>query len=216
MKLEYIGHACFRMTAQDGTCAITDPYDGGVGIAMLPLTADLITMSHEHHDHNCEDMVKGHPLIVHGDQPAAIGGIETRAVLSFHDDAQGAKRGANAIRIFTIDGLKVVHMGDQGCMPSEDVISAITGADVMMIPVGGYYTIDAKGAQAIIQRAKPRCVIPMHFLTQNGHYSVIGDQHAFLTCMGVPNASAQQALTLLPGSVPEGVVLMQPQADALR
>ena len=119
MKINYIGHACFVLTAKDGTRVITDPYDASVGLAMLPLHADMITMSHEHHDHNCEDMIVGKPVIVHGPELSAVGSVTTRAVRSWHDDAQGEKRGANFIRIFNVDGLKIVHMGDQGCMPDE-------------------------------------------------------------------------------------------------
>lgn len=216
MKLEYIGHACFRMTAQDGTRVITDPYDESVGMTMLPLCAEMITMSHEHHDHNCMEQVAPGARIVRGPELAEVSGVTTRAVRSWHDDAQGAKRGANMIRIFGIDELKVVHMGDQGCMPDEDELEAIADADVMMIPVGGFYTVDAQGAKTIIERAKPRCVVPMHFLTAHGQYSVISDHRAFMEIMGAQEAKPVRELCLMPGSVPEGVVLMQPLADALR
>ena len=107
-------------------------------------------------------------------------------------------------------------MGDQGCMPAPEALEAIRGADVMMIPAGGTYTVDAAGARAIIEAAKPRCVVPMHFLTAHGAYSVIGDHRAFMELMGAPDAEPVDALTLEPGKVPEGVVLMRPQADALR
>ena len=137
MRIEWIGHACFRLTAQDGTTVITDPYDESVGIEMIPLKADLITMSHEHHDHNETCMIVGNPVIARGPQLAQVGSMTARAVNSWHDDVQGKKRGFNTVRIFGVDGLKIVHMGDQGCMPSEDVLEAIEDADVMMIPVGG-------------------------------------------------------------------------------
>lgn len=215
MKLTYIGHSCFCMTAQDGTRVITDPYDESVGIAMPPLDAELITMSHGHHDHSCEERIVGAPRIVRGVEQARVGGVATRAFASWHDDARGAKRGENHIRVFEIDGLTVVHMGDQGCMPAPEIISAITGADVMLIPVGGFYTVDAAGAQAIIDAAKPRLVVPMHFLTAHGRYSVIGDHRAFMKRMGAEGAKPVDELTLLPGRVPDGVVLMQPLADAL-
>ena len=216
MKLEYIGHACFRLTAADGTRVITDPYDDSVGIAMLPLEAELVTMSHGHHDHCCEDMLRGAPQIVRGTQAAGVGGVTTRAYASWHDNAHGAKRGESCVRVFEADGLRVVHMGDQGCMPAPDVLAAIDHADVMLVPVGGFYTVDARGAKAICEAVHPRCVVPMHFLTAHGAYSVIGDHRAFMELMGAPDAEPVDALTLEPGKVPEGVVLMRPQADALR
>ena len=214
MRIEWIGHACFRLTAQDGTVAITDPYDASVGIEMIPLKADLITMSHEHHDHNETSMIVGNPVIVHGGELASVSGVTARAVNSWHDDAQGEKRGANFIRIFGVDGLKIVHMGDQGCMPDEDVLEAIAGADVMMIPVGGTYTVDAAGAKAIIEAARPRCVIPMHVKTAHCPYPIakVGD---FLALMGAQDAQLVSALEITEDTVPQGVVLMQPQADKL-
>ena len=216
MKLEYIGHACFRLTAADGTRVVTDPYDDNVGIAMLPLEAELVTMSHGHHDHCCEDMLRGAPRIVRGTQEARVGGVTTRAYASWHDDAHGAKRGESYVRVFELDGLRVVHMGDQGCMPAPEVLGAMASADVLLVPVGGFYTVDARGAKAICEAVRPRCVVPMHFLTAHGAYSVIGDHHAFMQLMGAPDAEPVDTLTLEPGRVPEGVVLMRPQADALR
>lgn len=214
MKLRWIGHACFCLTAEDGTVVITDPYDEGVGIEMLPLEADLITMSHEHHDHNETRMIVGEPHIVHGTQEAAVGGVTARAVASFHDDARGEKRGPNAIRIFDIDGLKVVHMGDQGCMPDEDVLAALLDADVMMIPAGGTYTVDAQGAKAILSRARPKCVIPMHVKTAHCGYP-IAPVTEFLRAMGARDARAVREADFVKGGGPRGVLLMQPMADTL-
>ena len=214
MKLEWIGHACFKMTAADGTTVITDPYDESVGIDMLPLKADLITMSHGHHDHCETGMIEGDPVIARGMEKVCAGGVTACAVRSYHDDAQGAKRGANFIRIFDIDGLKVVHMGDQGCMPDAQALEAIMNADVMMIPVGGTYTVDAQGAKAIIEAAKPVCVVPMHVKTKRCPYP-IAPVTDFLAAMGAQDTIACAAAEIEKGNVPAGVLLMQPQADAL-
>lgn len=214
MKLEWIGHACFAMTAMDGTVVVTDPYDASVGIDMIPLKADLITMSHEHHDHNEMSMIEGSPVIARGPELAAVSSVTSRAIDSYHDDAQGTKRGMNFIRIFEIDGLKIVHMGDQGCMPREDVIEAIAGADVMMIPVGGTYTVDAAGAKEIIEAAKPKCVVPMHVKTKRCPYP-IAPVTEFLRIMGAQDASAYDMIEMTEDHVPQGVLLMKPKADEL-
>ena len=214
MKLSWVGHSCFRMTAQDGTVVITDPYDDSVGIEMLPLRADLVTMSHEHHDHNCEQMLIGHPVIARGVEEAHVGGVETRAVSSYHDEVRGAKRGENALRIFVIDGLKLVHAGDLSCMPEESVLEAIAGADVLLLPVGGFYTIDASAAKRVIAAARPRCVIPMHFRTARCGYPIAGVA-PFLAAMGAQDAQPVRELELECGRVPAGVVLLQPEADTL-
>ena len=214
MKIEWIGHACFRLTAKDGTVVITDPYDESVGIDMIPLKADLITMSHEHHDHNETSMIVGNPVIARGAQAANVGSVWTEAMLSWHDDSKGTLRGANAIRIFTIDGMKIVHMGDQGCMPDEAALEKIAGADVMMIPVGGTYTVDAEGAKAIIERVKPACVIPMHVKTKRCPYPIAAMDDV-LERWGAADAKACTEMEITKDNVPHGVLLMQPMADKL-
>ena len=214
MRLEWIGHACFKMTLESGVKVFTDPYDESVGITMIPLKADVITMSHEHHDHNETSQIIGEPVILHGDEPLTLGGLKITALASYHDDAQGAKRGANFIRIFEAEGLRIVHMGDQGCMPEEEILNAIAGADALLIPVGGTYTVDAAGAKAIIERVCPKCVVPMHVKTAHCPYP-IDPVGVFLKEMGCAGLAPIAALELSAGNVPSGVVLMKPMADEL-
>ena len=212
MKLEWIGHACFRLTAENGTVIVTDPYDDSVGIRVPKLTADLVTVSHEHHDHNNLDIVEGRPKVAREARAAQVGGVTTQAVTSYHDDRGGALRGRNSIRIFYIDALKVVHMGDQGCLPAEPVLQAILNADVMMIPVGGFYTIDAQGAKDIIDYAHPKCVIPMHYKTAHCTYPIAGVE-LFLKLMGAEGLQPVGELNVTAGAVPQGVVLMRAKAE---
>ena len=214
MRIEWIGHACFKLTLSSGVKVITDPYDESVGITMIPLKADVITMSHEHHDHNEESQIIGEPVILHGDMPLELGGLKVAAYASYHDDAQGAKRGANHIRVFEAEGLKVVHMGDQGCMPAKEILDAIAGADVLLIPVGGTYTLDAKEAKEVIERINPKCVVPMHVKTAHCPYP-IDPVGVFLEKMGCAGLEPAAALELSAGNVPSGVVLMKPMADEL-
>lgn len=205
MKLEWMGHASFLLTAADGTTVLTDPYDDSVGIAMHRVSADLVTISHEHHDHNYTDMLDGQPLIVHEMGAVQVGSVKAWAVRSWHDDVQGAMRGPNSIWIFEAEGLKVVHMGDQGCMPEKEVMQAISDADVMMIPVGGTYTVDAEGAKHIVEAAKPRCVIPMHFKTAHCGYDIAGVE-PFLAAMGAEHVQPMKTLETDAACAP--VVLM--------
>jgi len=214
MRIEWIGHACFKMTLESGVKVFTDPYDESVGIAMIPLKADVITMSHEHHDHNETSQIIGEPVILHGDAPLALGDLAISAHASYHDDVQGAKRGTNFIRVFECEGLRVVHMGDQGCMPSEEILSEIAGADVLMIPVGGTYTLDAKAAKDVIARVGAGCVVPMHVKTAHCPYP-IDPVGVFLREMGLEGIAPVAALEIAKGNVPKGVVLMKPMADAL-
>lgn len=214
MKLTYIGHACFRLTAADGTTVITDPYDASVGCRMMPLCADMITMSHGHHDHCETSMIEGDPVILRGTEWAQVGSVSAAAAASWHDDANGTKRGPNTIRIFTVDGMKIVHMGDQGCMPDEESLAAISHADVLLMPVGGFFTAELDTVMEILEKAAPRCVVPMHFKTRRCGYPIAGVA-PFLHAMGMMDAVPQREMELTPETVPQGVVLMQPEADEI-
>ena len=214
MRLEWIGHACFKLTLESGVKVFTDPYDESVGITMIPLKADVITMSHDHHDHNETSRIIGEPVILRGGEPLVLGGLAISALASYHDDAQGEKRGKNFIRVFEAEGLKIVHMGDQGCMPGESILSAIAGADALLIPVGGTYTLDAAQAKAVIARVAPRCVVPMHVKTKHCPYP-IDPVGVFLRKMGCEDAQPVSALEFTKESAPKGVRLMQPMADEL-
>lgn len=214
MRLEWIGHACFKLTTQSGVTVITDPYDQSVGITMIPLKADVVTMSHEHHDHNEMSMIVGEPLILRGREEASLGGLRITALASYHDDVRGAQRGENHIRIFEADGVKIVHMGDQGCMPDARVLNVISGADALLVPAGGTYTLDAAGAKALVDRVRPACVVPMHVRTRRCPYP-IAPVGVFLAQMGCTDLAAKDALEWSRERAPQGVCLLRPMADEL-
>lgn len=156
MTITWIGHSCFRIE-QDGYVIITDPYEDGSVPGLKPLReeADMVLCSHEHGDHNARKLVE----IIQGRTcPFRISKIET-----WHDDVKGAKRGPNLIHIMEADGMKVVHFGDLGCALEKDQIDALKGADICLIPVGGFFTIDGKQAAALIKEIGPKAVIPMHY-----------------------------------------------------
>ena len=170
MKIEYLGHACFRL---DGELVI-DPYkDGSVpGLEPLRVSGRKVICSHEHADHSGRECVE----IV----PGACG-FEIREVPSWHDDKGGALRGPNTIFvIMSSNGEKLVHLGDLGHFPNEEQLEAISGADYLLIPVGGYYTIDAEMAVRICEAAQPKCIIPMHYRTDNSGYPEIAIIDGFL------------------------------------
>ena len=160
MKIEYLGHACFRI---DG-CLVIDPYkDGSVpGLEPLRVTAAKVICTHGHTDHSGVECVE------------LDGGecdLEIREVVSFHDDAGGRLRGPNTIFIITsAAGEKLVHLGDLGHFPNDKQLAAISDADYLLIPVGGYYTIDAEMAVKICEAARPKCIIPMHYRTAASGY----------------------------------------------
>ena len=168
VRIEYFGHACFRISC-GGQRIVLDPYsDGSVpGLKKLRLDAEFVYCSHEHGDHNSVSCVR----ISDGGKPQ----FRMKELLTDHDDACGSKRGKNVIRIFDFYGIRVAHFGDLGRALTKDEISALRGLDCIMIPVGGYYTIDADMASRIVRELQPRLAIPMHYRTEHSGYEVLAD-----------------------------------------
>ncbi|MEA1958536.1 MAG: MBL fold metallo-hydrolase [Chloroflexota bacterium] len=166
MKIKWLGHAAFLITADEGTKIITDPYTPGeFGLEYKPIdeAADIVTKSHDHADHNNTKAVPGNPQIITGDGKHWAKGIELNGIASCHDECGGKERGDNTIFVFTIDDVTICHAGDLGHTLTDEETSNIGPIDVLMVPVGGNFTIDAKGADKVIEQLKPKVVIPMHF-----------------------------------------------------
>lgn len=163
MKIKYLGHSSFLLTESTGTSIICDPYDDSVGYIMPELNADAVTVSHRHYDHDCVSKVKGNPVVLDKETGYTIGGVEIASIKSYHDECRGKKRGENIIFKFKMDGLDVCHLGDLGEDCSTELIEAILPVQVLLIPVGGTYTIDADMAKEYVDRLMPDIVIPMHY-----------------------------------------------------
>lgn len=163
MKITYLGHSAFKLEESTGTAVVCDPYAPSVGFTMTEVTADAVTVSHHHFDHDYLKGVKGNPVVLDKEQGYELPGVHINAVKSFHDGCQGAKRGENVIFKFRMDGLDVCHLGDLGEECSSELIEAILPVNVLLIPVGGNYTIDAAMAKEYIDRIMPEIVIPMHY-----------------------------------------------------
>ena len=163
MKLKWLGHSCFELTLPGGVI-VTDPYDDTVGYPPLHVKADAILSSHDHFDHNCFAAVEGNPIILNTPGLHEACGAKITAVPCFHDEAKGAKRGNNLIFLIEAEGLRVAHLGDLGHLPETDAQkAALSNLDVMLIPIGGFVTIDTPAAVQIIETFKPRAAIARHF-----------------------------------------------------
>ena len=174
MKLQYLGHACFRIISEMGTTVVCDPYDGNmVGFDMARVRCDVVTVSHHHGDHDCMDGILGNPAVLDEVISCAADDVAVESYATFHDDERGAKRGSNLVFSFLVDGLKVVHMGDVGCL-DEEIAKKIKGCDVLLLPVGGTFTVDAKGAKWYVDQAQPKIVVPMHYKTDEHSFTVDG------------------------------------------
>ena len=174
MKIKWLGHACFMITSDTEVKIITDPYvtGGGLSYGEIKESADIVTVSHEHDDHNNVAAVRGSPEVVRG--TARVKGIEFKGIPTYHDDSGGSQRGKNTIFCFTVDGIGVCHLGDLGHQLSDTQVAELGIVDILLIPVGGFFTIDAKVAGQVCDRLKPRVIIPMHYKNNKCAYPIAG------------------------------------------
>jgi L-ascorbate metabolism protein UlaG (beta-lactamase superfamily) len=176
MQIRWLGHASFLIISKGKSKIIVDPYTVGGGINYKPIdeSADIVTMSHDHGDHNNAKSVKGDPTILKQAGSYHLKDIEIKTIPVFHDEVLGSKRGKNLIFCFKVDGLNLCHLGDLGHRLNQQQVSVAGEVDVLFVPVGGYYTIDAKEATEVIQAIKPKVVFPMHYKTPKTDYPIAG------------------------------------------
>jgi len=167
MNVKWLGHSCFLITSGRGLRVITDPYSVGGGINYSPIKepADIVVVSHDHFDHNNVSAVQGNPEVVKGSGVKTARGIQFRGVATYHDTSQGKQRGINTVFCFSMDDIKFCHLGDLGHLLSQVQISEIGAVDILFVPTGGFYTIDAADASKVCAQLKPKVIIPMHFKT---------------------------------------------------
>lgn len=169
MEITYLGHSCFKIKTKAGTL-VTDPYGKMTGLALPSLSADIVTISHHHDDHDNVKAVTGTsrrptPFII--DQPGEyeVEGISVFGFRSYHDDKEGTERGENTMFIIQAEDLRILHLGDLGHKLTKEALDELEGIDIVMTPVGGVYTIDAKTAAELASEIEPYFVLPMHFKT---------------------------------------------------
>lgn len=168
MNIKWLGHSCFALTESTGTVIVTDPYNAKeVGYSMPEITATAVTVSHSHKDHNNVSAVKGNPAVISGVGSCEIDGVDINAFTTNHDEKSGKLRGTNLVFTYRLDGVTVCHLGDIGEECSARILDAIGSVDVLLIPVGGKYTIDAELAKDYVDKLMPSIVIPMHYQTDD-------------------------------------------------
>ena len=181
MIIRHIGHAEFLMETESGMRIVTDPYGEGCGYPVQRMRADAALVSHGHHDHNAVETLEGIQTVVDkaGEYTLAPG-VKVTAIKGFHDDERGSKRGETLLFLLETEGLRIVHLGDLGCPLNEEQTEILSRPDILMIPVGGYYTIDGKTAAQAAKTLKAHTVLPMHYRTRfNADWPISGPE-AFL------------------------------------
>ena len=205
MKIKWLGHSSFMITSDAGIRIITDPYEpafvaaGGPSYGEIKETADIVTVSHEHTDHNNVAAVRGNPEVVRG--TTEIKGIEFKGIPTYHDDAGGKKRGNNTILCFEVDGVRVCHLGDLGHRLSDRQVAELGNIDILLIPVGGFFTIDAKVATEVCNQLKPRVILPMHYKTDKCDFPIAGVDEFLRGKEGVSKLNASE-VEFKPGELP--------------
>lgn len=204
MLITYHGHSEFCLEGADGFTLLTDPYDAHVGYPMGTYRCDAVTVSHGHGDHNCVQKALGAPAIIDSAGEWRVApGVSVTAIPSVHDGEGGAKRGKNLIMKIQMEGLTIAHLGDQGAPLTGEQLKALGQIDILMIPVGGFYTIDAAQARDAAQAIRPRVVIPMHYKTNVNADWPIADEKEFLRLMNAPDAAPMPLLRVTKADLSE-------------
>jgi L-ascorbate metabolism protein UlaG (beta-lactamase superfamily) len=212
MKLKWLGHSCFLITSETGLRIITDPYAtvGGINYSPVNEAADIVTVSHDHRDHNNFAAVPGKPEVITSIGTKTAKGIQFKGIASHHDKSRGKERGANTIFCFTVDGINLCHLGDLGHDLSQEEIAQIGNVDVLFIPIGGLYTIDARVATKVIDDLKPKVVTPMHYKTPKCDFPIAGVEDFLAGKKNVKNLNSSE-IEFKDGKLPEAteIVVLQ-------
>jgi L-ascorbate metabolism protein UlaG (beta-lactamase superfamily) len=204
MKIKWNGHASFTITASDGTVLVTDPYDpsGYAGVLRYEQVkdkADGVLVSHNHADHNYVKGIPGSPKIIM--DSGQVKDIKVKGISTYHDESGGSERGENTVFVFSVDGINICFAGDLGHQLSNEQIEAIGPLDLLLIPVGGTYTVDADGAAKIAEALNPKLIIPMHYKTDKCDLP-ISAADSFLEKMAKVNQLQQSEIELSQDKVP--------------
>ncbi len=177
MIITWQGHSCFKIQDKigpEGLTLVTDPYNPSLGLKLPNFEADIITVSHDHDDHNNIKGLRGTPKIIQSAGEYDIKGIMVEGILAYHDAKQGAERGTNIIYRIEMDDITLCHLGDLGHVLDNKQLERLEGIDILFVPVGGKYTLDAKQAVEVISQIEPRIVIPMHYKTKDVKLDIEG------------------------------------------
>jgi len=169
MLIEWFGQSCFRIQTKPGSngevTVVFDPYDQAkVGLKLPKLTADVVAITHDHYDHNNIAAISGDYFTIKSPGEYEVKQTFIYGIPSFHDDKEGGERGGNIMYVLESEGMSVAHLGDLGQTKlTQEQMEYLEGVDILLIPVGGIYTIDGKQAAELVSEIEPRIVIPMHY-----------------------------------------------------
>lgn len=207
MEIIYLGHSSFRIKGKTVT-VVTDPYLAESTGLKFPkgIEANIVTLSHAHDDHNQASLIGGAPKVISGPGEYEIAGVSIFGTASHHDNKQGEERGANTIYTMTIDGVNVCHLGDLGHKLTDDQLDQIGNVDLLFVPVGGVYTIDAGEANEVVTEIEPKIVIPMHYKVEGLKYQ-LAPVEDFVKEIGIAPVGDNK-FTIMSDKIPEETQLV--------
>lgn len=203
MRLIWNGHACFAVETAQGSL-VFDPYQDNYvpGLPVLRLTADQVLCTHQHRDHGAREVVT-----LTGSTPT----FQVESLSTWHDPEGGALRGENTMFILSAEGMRLAHVGDLGCMPTPEQLERLQGVDVLLVPVGGFYTIDAQEAAQLVKALRPRIVVPMHYRSATFGYEVLTTVEDYLALADNVIHYDTNALEITPHTPAQTAVLRCPE-----
>lgn len=206
MDITYLGHSSFRIKGKTAT-VVTDPFSPAmVGFKFPKTEADIVTVSHQHEDHQNTPAVEGNPFLISLPGEYEVKGVSVFGFPSFHDNHSGSERGGNIIYLIEADGLRLCHLGDLGDGIPQKVLAEIIGVDVLFVPVGGVATIGPEEAVEVINQIEPLIVIPMHFKAPDINEQVFGKfapVEKFLAQMGAEGVEKLDKLSISKDKLPQ-------------
>lgn len=211
MKIQYLGHSSFILKGKQGS-VVTDPYDSAmVGVKFPSVEADIVTVSHQHADHNQSQLIGGEKIVFDFPGEYERKGIRVFGYQTYHDAQNGSERGENIMFKIIIDDVVVLHCGDLGHVPADDLIEQVKDSNVVLVPVGGFFTIGPKEAVELVKLLNPEVVIPMHFnhpKVKQDAFGQLAPVSEFLKLMGKEGLAAVSKFEVTVDSLPDKEVVL--------
>lgn len=216
-KINWAGQSCFQISVSNSrdhlADIVIDPFDQELGLKVPSFSADILLVTHSHSDHNNVKAIKGTPFIISGPGEYEVKEVFIKGVSAFHDNSEGKERGINTIYTIEAEGLRFCHLGDLGQKQlTDEQLEKIGQIDILMVPVGGTYTISSLEAPKIISQIDPKIVIPVHFQLPKLNLK-LDDVEKFLKAMGKNSIVPQDKFTVKSGTLPKDgmeIVVLQP------
>lgn len=196
MEIKYLGHSSFLLKTKDAK-VVTDPFDPKfTGLKFYKQEADVVSVSHDHKDHSYLDQIDGEPLVLTWPGQFEKKGVRVWGYRTYHDKAEGKERGENIMYKFEAEGVSILHCGDLGALPTDVQLDDVGDVHILMVPVGGHYTIDAQEAVTLIKKIEPTIVIPMHFGRPELAFKELSPLSDFLQKMGIERQEPEEKLVI--------------------